>query len=76
MLVAASMLFRKALHPVDLRNHVNWWDWTPGVDFAASSRRPSLAGVFARRTGGAGVDLREDAETYAQVGGEGAAHRG
>ncbi len=68
MLVAASMLFRKALHPVDLRNHVNWWDWTPGVDWRRPRGRQSSLGGLARHPV---VHVAyEDAETYARWAGK------
>ncbi len=33
LLVAASVVFRKTSHPVDLRNHYNWWDYVPGANW-------------------------------------------
>lgn len=36
MLVPGSVVFKKPLQRVDLRNHFNWWDYVPG----ASWRRP------------------------------------
>jgi sulfatase modifying factor 1 len=33
LLVPASIVFRKAKHPVDLRNHYNWWTYVPGADW-------------------------------------------
>ena len=68
MLVAASMLFRKSLHPVDLRNPVNWWDWTPGVDWRRPRGRQSSLGGLARHPV---VHVAyEDAETYARWAGK------
>lgn len=32
-LVPGSMLFHKTDGPVDLRNYVNWWAWTPGTNW-------------------------------------------
>jgi formylglycine-generating enzyme required for sulfatase activity len=32
-LVPGSMLFHKTEGPVDLRNYVNWWAWTPGTNW-------------------------------------------
>jgi sulfatase modifying factor 1 len=32
-LVPASVVFQKAPHPVDLRNHYNWWAYVPGADW-------------------------------------------
>jgi formylglycine-generating enzyme required for sulfatase activity len=29
----ASVVFRKADHPVDLRNYFNWWSYIPGADW-------------------------------------------
>jgi formylglycine-generating enzyme len=33
LLVAASVVFRKPRGPVDMRNHLNWWDYVPGADW-------------------------------------------
>jgi formylglycine-generating enzyme len=33
MLQPASVVFRKPGHPVDLRNHYNWWTYVPGADW-------------------------------------------
>jgi formylglycine-generating enzyme len=33
LLVPASVVFRKPKHPVDLRNHYNWWTYVPGADW-------------------------------------------
>jgi formylglycine-generating enzyme required for sulfatase activity len=33
LLVPASVVFHKARHPVDLRNHYNWWAYVPGADW-------------------------------------------
>jgi formylglycine-generating enzyme len=33
LLVPASVVFRKPRHPVDLRNHYNWWVYVPGADW-------------------------------------------
>ena len=33
MLVPASVVFRKPVHRVDLRNHYNWWAYVPGADW-------------------------------------------
>ncbi len=33
LLVPASVVFRKAAQPVDLRNHYNWWDYVPGANW-------------------------------------------
>jgi formylglycine-generating enzyme len=33
LLVPASVVFRKPKHPVDLRNHYNWWAYVPGADW-------------------------------------------
>jgi formylglycine-generating enzyme len=32
-LVPGSMLFRKTDRPVDLKNYVNWWAWSPGTSW-------------------------------------------
>ncbi len=33
LLVAASSVFRRPGHPVDLRNAYEWWAWVPGADW-------------------------------------------
>ncbi len=33
MLTAASVVFRKPQHRVDLRNHYNWWTYIPGANW-------------------------------------------
>jgi len=33
MLRPASVVFRKPRHPVDLRNHYNWWTYVPGANW-------------------------------------------
>lgn len=33
LLIAGSLVFRKAPGPVDLRDYRNWWEWTPGADW-------------------------------------------
>ena len=33
MLAPSSVMFKKALGPVDLRNHYNWWVYVPGADW-------------------------------------------
>lgn len=33
LLVPASVVFRKAQGPVDLRNHYNWWAYVPGASW-------------------------------------------
>src|SRR5262245_60184770 len=33
MLVPASVVFKKASGPVDLRNHFNWWTYVAGADW-------------------------------------------
>jgi formylglycine-generating enzyme len=33
LLVAASSVFRRPGHPVDLRNPYEWWTWVPGADW-------------------------------------------
>lgn len=33
LLAPASVVFRKATGPVDLRNHLNWWTYVPGADW-------------------------------------------
>jgi len=39
-LIPASVVFRQSSGPVDLRNHLNWWDLVPGADW----RRPEGPG--------------------------------
>lgn len=33
LLQPASVVFRKPAHPVDLRNHYNWWSYVPGANW-------------------------------------------
>jgi formylglycine-generating enzyme len=33
MLVPGSVIFSQPKGPVDLRNHYNWWQWTPGANW-------------------------------------------
>jgi formylglycine-generating enzyme required for sulfatase activity len=33
LLVPSSVVFRKAPHRVDLRDHYNWWEYVPGADW-------------------------------------------
>ena len=33
LLVPGSVVFRQPRQRVDLRNHLNWWDWVPGADW-------------------------------------------
>jgi formylglycine-generating enzyme required for sulfatase activity len=33
LLVPSSIVFRKPIHPVDLRNHYNWWFYVPGANW-------------------------------------------
>lgn len=33
LLVPASVVFQKASHAVDLRNHYNWWNYIPGANW-------------------------------------------
>src|SRR5262249_44995166 len=33
MLAPSSVVFRKSSHPVDLRNHFNWWDYIRGANW-------------------------------------------
>ncbi|WP_245262603.1 formylglycine-generating enzyme family protein [Ensifer sp. BR816] len=33
MLAPASSVFKKPLHPVDLNNPYNWWEYVPGADW-------------------------------------------
>jgi formylglycine-generating enzyme required for sulfatase activity len=46
LLVPSSVVFRKAPHPVDLRDPYNWWTYVPGADWR-HPRGPesSLAGL-------------------------------
>ena len=38
LLVPSSVVFRKPIHQVDLRNHYNWWFYVPGRELASSAR--------------------------------------
>ena len=33
MLLPASVMFKKATHPVDLGNHYNWWEYVQGANW-------------------------------------------
>ncbi len=33
LLVPGSLVFKKTVGPVDLRDFRNWWDWAPGADW-------------------------------------------
>lgn len=33
MLVAASLVFKPASHPIPLTNHFAWWEWKPGANW-------------------------------------------
>jgi formylglycine-generating enzyme len=68
MLFAGSMVFKKAPQPVDLRNHHNWWDWTPGADWRHPRGPKSSLGGLARHPV---VHVAyEDAEAYARWAGK------
>jgi sulfatase modifying factor 1 len=45
LLVPASTVFRNPGHPVDLRNHYNWWTYVPGADW----RQPQGPGSSIRK---------------------------
>ncbi|HWM28138.1 MAG TPA: SUMF1/EgtB/PvdO family nonheme iron enzyme, partial [Woeseiaceae bacterium] len=64
MLQPASVVFRKTLEPVDLRNHFNWWSYVPG----ASWRHPEGPGSSLKGRGHHPVVHVgfEDAEAYAR----------
>ena len=68
MLHPASVVFRKTLEPVDLRNHFNWWTYVPG----ASWRHPEGPGSSLKGRGHHPVVHVgfEDAEAYARWAGK------
>ncbi len=37
-LVPGALVFKKTRGPVDLKNYVNWWTWTPGTNWKTSVR--------------------------------------
>jgi formylglycine-generating enzyme required for sulfatase activity len=43
-LVPGSLVFRKTPGPVDLRDVLNWWSWTPGADWRHPEGPESNAG--------------------------------
>ncbi|MEU7906886.1 formylglycine-generating enzyme family protein [Actinoplanes sp. NPDC049118] len=45
LLVPASTVFRSPAHPVDLRDHYNWWSYVPGADW----RHPQGPGSSIRK---------------------------
>jgi formylglycine-generating enzyme required for sulfatase activity len=63
-LVPGSMVFKKTVGPVDLRDYANWWAWVPG----ASWRRPSGPGSSLRGLARHPVVhvAHEDTEAYAR----------
>jgi formylglycine-generating enzyme required for sulfatase activity len=64
MLLPASVMFRKAAHPVDLGNHYNWWEYVQGANWR-HPRGPgsSLQGLWKHPV----VHVAfEDAEAYAK----------
>jgi sulfatase modifying factor 1 len=68
MLFAGSMVFVKPPQPVDLRNHHNWWDWTPGADWRHPRGPKSSLGGLARHPV---VHVTyEDADAYARWAGK------
>jgi formylglycine-generating enzyme required for sulfatase activity len=63
MLVAGSIVFKKAAGPVDLRNHHNWWDWVQGANWQHPRGPKSSLGGLARHPV---VQIAfQDAEAYA-----------
>lgn len=68
LLVPGSIVFKRSTGPVDLRDPMNWWQWTPG----ASWRRPEGPGST---TGGREYHpvvhvAHADAEAYARWAGK------
>jgi len=64
MLLPASVMFKKATHPVDLGNHYNWWEYVQGANWR-HPRGPgsSLQGLWTHPV----VHVAfEDAEAYAK----------
>jgi formylglycine-generating enzyme required for sulfatase activity len=64
LLVPASVVFKKAHEPVDLRNHFNWWEYVPGANWRhPQGPATSLKGLSRHPV----VHVAyEDAEAYAQ----------
>lgn len=68
MLQPASVVFRKPVQRVDLRNHFNWWTYVPGADWRHPEGPESSIG---ERTQHPVVHLAyEDAEAYAKWAGK------
>ena len=62
-LVPGALVFRKSEGPVDLRNYVNWWVWTPGACWShPQGPQSSIKGIEQHPV----VHVAyEDAEAYA-----------
>jgi formylglycine-generating enzyme required for sulfatase activity len=68
MLKPGSMVFKKAMGPVDLRDPHNWWDWVPGADWRHPRGPQSSLGGLARHPA---VQIAfADAEAYARWSGK------
>jgi formylglycine-generating enzyme required for sulfatase activity len=63
MLAAASVVFRKAPRPVDLRDRYNWWTYVPGADWRhPAGPNSAIEGLDQHPVVQVGF---EDAEAYA-----------
>ena len=74
LLVPGSLVFRRTVGPVDLRDYRNWWTWMPGADW----RHPEGPGsnVGGRERHPVTHVAHADATAYAEWAGKVASDRG
>ena len=74
MLLPASVMFKKATHPVDLGNHYNWWEYVQGANWRHPRGSRELAARSLEAPGGA--RRVRGCRGLREMGGQGAADRG